>query len=92
MDIDERIDKYMDEAAYYQEQDSKNKPKGSSNKGGSVQSKLDSIAKVIDDTWKEVKKYDKKNKTKIWNKISKDTQKMEGLVNDVFTKIIEEMK
>jgi hypothetical protein len=42
--------------------------------------------------WSLVKAFDKKNKSKIWPMIAKDMQKLEGLCNDVGTKVIDNMK
>jgi hypothetical protein len=86
--IDEKIDKYLKQ----QQIDEKFPPGDMWKEDKAFEESFLSLDEIFSNMWKQVKKFDRKHKTKVWNKISKDMFKLEGLVNDVGTDVINMMK
>ena len=47
---------------------------------------------TLDKVWKLIRTYDSKNETDVWGKIARNSQKADGLLNDILTIAIAEMK
>jgi len=46
----------------------------------------------LDKVWKLIRTYDDKNETDVWGKIARNSQKADGLLNDILTIAIAEIK